>query len=247
MEVIVTEFNESRWSDSGFAKEYRDNADIYIVERNRLTEIMKSFYRFFAGTDQGNKILDLGCGDGIITQQLHEIDTSISAVLIDASGYMLDKAKERLRGLENIHYVQASFQELLSKGIPGGMFDIAVSSQAIHHLTMEEKKRLFKKIYTSLQSGAYFLNIDVVIAQTDSLENWYMKLWQEWIDVKVVSSGKDDVSFQDIVRRYKEAEENKPDTLDDQLNALKDIGFKEVDCFYKYGIFAVYGGRKEKS
>ncbi len=26
--------------------------------------------------------------------------------------------------------------------------------------------------------------------------------------------------------------------------AVNEIGFSETDCFYKYGIFAVYGGRK---
>jgi len=38
--------------------------------------------------------------------------------------------------------------------------------------------------------------------------------------------------------------DNKPDTLEDQLNALREIGFIEADCYYKYGIFAMYGGRK---
>jgi tRNA (cmo5U34)-methyltransferase len=111
---------------------------------------------------------------------------------------------------------------------------------------MEKKKRLFSGIYDSLQPGGYFLNIDVVIAQTESLERWYMKLWEEWMDIKINSLDRKDVSFQDIVRRYKEADENKPDTLDDQLNALKGIGFQDVDCFYKYGIFAIYGGKKEE-
>ena len=50
--------------------------------------------------------------------------------------------------------------------------------------------------------------------------------------------------FSDIIRRYKGLEENKPDTLDDQLNTLRNFGFKDVDCFYKYGIFSMYGGMK---
>ena len=73
-----------------------------------------------------------------------------------------------------------------------------------------------------------------------------MKLWQEWMDEKLNALGRQDVSFQDIVRRYKEAEENRPDTLDYQLGVLREIGFQEVDCYYKYGVFAVYGGRKER-
>jgi hypothetical protein len=34
------------------------------------------------------------------------------------------------------------------------------------------------------------------------------------------------------------------DPLVPQLNALRSIGFENVDCFYKYGIFAMFGGSK---
>jgi tRNA (cmo5U34)-methyltransferase len=37
---------------------------------------------------------------------------------------------------------------------------------------------------------------------------------------------------------------NKPDTLKNQMDTLREIGFKDVDCFYKYGIFSMFGGRK---
>ncbi|NOY65253.1 MAG: class I SAM-dependent methyltransferase, partial [Nitrospirae bacterium] len=33
-------------------------------------------------------------------------------------------------------------------------------------------------------------------------------------------------------------------TLEAQLDALRETGFKEVDCYYKYGVFAIYGGRR---
>ncbi len=50
--------------------------------------------------------------------------------------------------------------------------------------------------------------------------------------------------YDDLPSIYKNKEENKPDTLISQLDLLNDIGFKDVDCFYKYGIFAVFGGAK---
>jgi len=54
---------------------------------------------------------------------------------------------------------------------------------------------------------------------------------------------KDD--YEGSIRSYKEeAHYSKLDTLTDQLNALNEIGFKDMDCFYKYGIFAMYGGKK---
>jgi len=38
---------------------------------------------------------------------------------------------------------------------------------------------------------------------------------------------------------------NKPDTLANQLRALKSAGFVDVDCYFKNGIFVVFGGAKQ--
>ncbi len=240
----MVKFNNSNWAKAEFSQEYRDNADVYIVERRRLLEILKSFYKFFLYDRKRINILDLGCGDGIVTHGLLEIDDSMSATLIDGSEDMLNKAKERLKGFHNIHYIKASFQEILNKDILQKQYDFIVSSLAIHHLTMDEKISLFKKVFTCLHPEGYFLNIDVVLSPDENLEKWYILLWKEWIDERKKSSGVEGDFFDDIIDRYKNNKDNKPDTLENQLNALKDIGFRNVDCFYKYGIFSMYGGRK---
>ncbi|MEC4686147.1 MAG: methyltransferase domain-containing protein [Nitrospirota bacterium] len=239
----MTEFNRSRWAKADFSQEYREKADIYIVERRRMFGIMKSFYRHFPGSRQNNMLLDLGCGDGIVTHELLSVDESISATLIDGSVDMLNKARERLKGFKNINYIQASFQEMLEKEIPEQDFDFIVSALAIHHLTMNEKRDFFRLIYSHLKAGGYFMNIDVILAPTETLDQWYMKLWEEWMDERKATPGMEGNYFDDITRRYKEADENKPDTLNEQLDTLRKLGFKNVDCYYKYGIFAIYGGR----
>src|SRR4030042_4105378 len=240
----MTEFNKSQWAKAEFTKAYRDSADFYIVERRRLLEILRSFYRHFIGNKTKINVLDLGCGDGIITHELLRIDDSIVATLIDGSEDMLNKAKDRLKDSENIRFIKASFQEILNKKISLQRYDFIVSSLAIHHLTMKEKKALFRTIYSHLNDGGYFLNIDVILAPSDALEQWYLSLWREWIAERKSILGIKSNSYDDIIQRYKDNRDNKPDTLDEQLKALKSIGFKDVDCYYKYGIFTMYGGRK---
>lgn len=242
----MTEFNKTNWSKPEFSKQYRDNADIYIVERRRMIEIMKSFYGYFISDNENKSALDLGCGDGILTRNLLEIDSSISATMIDPSGDMLRRAKELLRESDNIRYIRASFQDLMKDTILQKNFNFVVSSLAIHHLTLEEKRSLFRIIHAHLHPGGYFMNIDVILAPAASLEDWYMELWHEWMDERKGALGLEKDLFNDITKRYKELEENKPDTLEDQLTALKETGFREVDCYYKYGIFAVFGGRKQR-
>ena len=214
------------------------------MERKRLLEILKSFYKHFIGNKPNSNILDLGCGDGIVIDELLKIDNSIEATLIDGSEDMLNRAKDRLKDFKNVHFIRASFQELLNKNTTLQNYDFIVSSLAIHHLTMEEKTALFKTIYSHLNVDGYFLNIDVVLAPSDALEQWYLLLWKQWIDERKSFLGIEGGHYDDIVWKYKDNADNKPDILAAQLNALQAIGFKDVDCFYKYGIFTMYGGKK---
>ncbi|MFH2013117.1 MAG: class I SAM-dependent methyltransferase [Pseudomonadota bacterium] len=240
----MTKFDNTRWAEKDFAHEYLETADIRILERKTMLEVLKSFYRYFLGEKQQNTVLDLGCGDGILAHELLKIDGSIYATLIDGSEDMLDKARERLTGFSNTRLIKASFQDLLYKDILLQEFSLVISSLAIHHLTTNEKKSIFNYIYSHLSKGGYFLNTDVVLSPTETLEKWYLELWKEWI-IKRQTELNLESGHEGVISNHKEKEHHsRLDTLTIQLNGLKEAGFKDVDCFYKYGIFAVYGGRK---
>ncbi len=113
---------------------------------------------------------------------------------------------------------------------PGKKFDFIISSLAIHHLSSGEKKE-FGLVYSMLSDGGFFLIIDVVLAPTAALDGFYMNLWQEWIEQRKISHGITGEGFDDIIQKYKQRAENKPDKLDYQLKALKDVGFQDVDCY----------------
>jgi tRNA (cmo5U34)-methyltransferase len=240
----MTDFDKSNWSKPEFSKGYRDNADVFIIERRRMLSILQSFYIHFVRDGSPKAVLDLGCGDGIATAAIADAGGIISATLVDGSKDMLAKSGERLVELPDAKYIHASFQNILRESLLEGPYDFIVSSLAIHHLTMEEKAALFSKAYSLLNPEGRFVNIDVVLAPTEALEKWYLALWKEWFDEGKRSLGITGNQFDGIIQQYKDAEENKPDTLNDQLNALRAAGFKDVDCFYKYGIFTMFGGRK---
>ncbi len=240
----MAEFNKSQWAKPEFSQEYRDSADIYVVERKRLLDILKSFYMHFIANKSNNSVLDLGCGDGIVIYELLKNDNSLEATLIDGSDDMLNQAKDRLKEYRNLHFIRASFQDILNYNINLKSYDFIFSSLAIHHLTTEEKTALFKIIYSHLRADGYFLNIDVIFAPSDALEQWYLLLWKQWIDERTSLLGIQGHHYDDVIRRYKDNAENKPDLLSSQLEALHDIGFKDVDCYYKYGVFSMYGGKK---
>jgi len=234
----MTHYNDSRWADPEFSDMYANNADDIIQERRRLIGVLLSYYGKFYGEKNSVRTLDLGCGDGTITHELAGRFGNTVPALLDGSDDMLAKAKSLLGGVEGARFIKASFEELLSGEVTlDSGYDFIFSSLAIHHLYAEQKAGMYRLAYESLRPGGSFVNIDVVHPASARLEEWYLDTWRAYLRERA-SSGE----FEDFTKLYKENPDNKPDTLDSQLAMLKDAGFAEVDCHYKDGIFAVFGG-----
>ncbi len=241
-DCIMPDFGNSRWSDGRFAQEYRVQADGYVPERQTLIAIAQSVYTHMVKGGHPRRILDLGCGDGLMVQELLKVDHTIEATLVDGSPEMLDAAATRLARFEKKHLVHASFQDLLAKDPLRNTYSFVLSSLAIHHLTMPEKEALFHYVHRHLDPGGFFLVIDVVLSPANDLEKWYLTLWREWIDTHAADADKP--SLLSVPQRYKDNPDNLPDPLHPQLRALEGLGFKNIDCYYKHGLFAMYGGSK---
>jgi tRNA (cmo5U34)-methyltransferase len=235
----MSELEGSEWINDESVKEFIENSDRYILNRKQLFKIMKSLYNHFLLENIRNrqvKVLDLGCGDGRVTQELLKVDKNMKGTLVDGSAEMIENARKRLKNYTDLDYIQITFQELMNEGKIPPNFDFIVSSLAIHHISLNDKKSLFKYIYNHLNPGGFFLNIDVVRAPTETLEEWYLTLWKEWIMENETETGSSE-SFTHLPGQYKNNPDNHPDTLENQLIALESAGFKNIDCYYKYGIF----------
>jgi tRNA (cmo5U34)-methyltransferase len=239
----MSKFEKTRWVDNQFVQEYRDDAGIYLPYRKQFFEIARSSARYFQSANQLMRVLDLGCGDGLFVQELLQSCETGKVVLLDGSGEMLTSAKKRLAGTNGLEFVQASFQDLI-EGDPleRREFDFIFSSLAIHHLTSEQKGQIYRYALNHLAASGLFLNYDVVMAPTKELEAWSMFLWRLWIEGHSDQEGA--ARLRDIPEKYKANPDNIPDTLDAQLDLLREIGFGEVDCLYKYGAFSIFGGRR---
>jgi tRNA (cmo5U34)-methyltransferase len=238
----VANFEESRWADSNFSQNYRDNSNQYLPFRDQFVEVTKLGYEYFISKKNEANILDLGCGDGLFIYELAKASPFLNATLVDASSEMLSAAKTRLSNQENIDFIQASFQEIVDSDPLNEQFDFIYSSLAIHHLSFREKKRLYSYIFDHLSPGGYFFNYDVVLSQTTILEEWHLSLWREWINIH--STIESPNKLLNIPSKYKSNPDNVPDTLESQIEVLRNLGFENVDCIFKFGIFSLFVGSR---
>jgi SAM-dependent methyltransferase len=172
--------------------------------------------------EQLTRVLDLGTGDGHLLAAIGRRRPDAGGVGIDLSREMVDAARDRFAGVEQVSFAVHDLIEPLPEEL--GEFDLVVSALAIHHLPDARKRELYRETLGLLRPGGAFYNLDVVLAPTPELH-----------DLSQRSFG-----FSD--RDPDPSDQLAP--LDDQLDWLKQVGFDHVDCHWKWLELALFGGTK---
>lgn len=236
---------ESDWNKEGFSQRFSQVADIQIPMRARMFKTLLFFYKYHFKEEKRVNLLDLGCGDGVLAYELIKANPCITATLVDGSDEMVELARKRFSGNKEIEIIPARFEDLVLFENFLSDYDLVISSLAIHHLTSEDRKRLFTFIYSHLKKGGYFINIDAVLPPEGPIEDFYLELWKDWIDEM---SGVADESrkYFDLIYEHHQnpLHRSKISSLNEQLQLMNETGFLDIDCLMKYGIFAMYIGKK---
>jgi tRNA (cmo5U34)-methyltransferase len=234
-----------KWDDKDFVDFYTNSANFIVLERQRSIRILLEIVAFHFPSLSDLHILDLGCGEGLITKQIYDKSPNNNFYLVDASEEMLNKAKANLSS-SNVFFRHQTFDGYSASESDDCKYDLVISANAIHHLDSIQKTALFTRIYKDLKHGGLFLNIDAVHPSSAHSEEIQFEMWRNWMNEKLEKNGKESEigKYDNIPSVYKNNLEDKPSGLWDQLQTLSKCGFRDVDCFYKYGIFAVFGGTK---
>ncbi|HEX5195529.1 MAG TPA: Sua5/YciO/YrdC/YwlC family protein [Solirubrobacteraceae bacterium] len=111
-----------------------------------------------AAAEPAERVLELGTGTGETARRLLARHPRATLVGVDVSDGMLAVASERLPG-ERVSLHAARLEDPL----PDGPFDLVASALAVHHLSPDEKRRLFGRIREALSDGGRFVLADVIV------------------------------------------------------------------------------------
>jgi ubiquinone/menaquinone biosynthesis C-methylase UbiE len=114
---------------------------------------------------------DLGCGTGQLTEAVAPFVGHVIAV--DASGPMLQAARRRLSGLENVELRRGDLESL---PIDDGKLDAAMMMLVLHHVA--EPARALADVRRVLKPGGRLLIVDM---QPHDRENYRQQMGHAWL------------------------------------------------------------------
>lgn len=169
------------------------------------------------------RVLDLGCGNGHLLALVLAHCPNATGVGLDISPTMLEQAGARFLGDHRATFVEHNMDDPLPEL---GEFDCVASSFAIHHCTHERKRQLFGEIWMALVPGGVFCNLEHVASPNE-------RVHQRFMDAMGMRPEDEDPS-------------NKLLEVETQLRWLREIGFEDVDCYWKWRELALLAGLKPR-
>jgi tRNA (cmo5U34)-methyltransferase len=205
------------WKETDRVAEYVQNTDTAFPEAQEVYSVLIATQPF--EQDAPLRILDIGSGHGVVAGALLGALPNATAIGLDISEPMMAEGKVRMAPFgDRFGYHVGDFADGEIPEDLEGTFDLVVSARAIHHLSSPNKAKLYAQVYTRLNDGGAFFNIDNMRPRDDYFRAVYRKLGPRSTRPQGMGGG---------------SGTEHPDPVDEQLTWLRNAGFAHVDCLWK--------------
>ena len=202
------------WTEASHARQYLEHrGDI-----PHRTEGYGALLEFVPAAPR--RVLDLGTGDGHLLSLIRDAHPGVAGVAVDFSAEMLGRVRARFADDPDVTVVEHNLDDPLPEAL--GRFDVIVSGFAIHHVSHERKRALYREVRDHLEPGGAFCNLDHVSSPTQALHEAFLATLGVLPDA-------DDPSNQLL-------------DVETQLRWLRELGYESVDCHWKWRELALLAG-----
>jgi SAM-dependent methyltransferase len=235
------------WKDEKLSKRYLEIVRAAIPLAKVQTEVLLTLIRKMR--KKVASFLDLGCGDGHLGWEVLAEHPGAKGVFLDFSETMIKAARKKApRSSKKLFFIQEDYgKSSWTRSVAGhGRFDLVISGLSIHHQTDRKKKEIYRQIYDLLVPGGLFLNLEHVQSATPELQ----KIFSEYFIDSLYSRLRrlDRCITREKVSRgfYNNQllDTNILAPVEKQCRWLREIGFRQVDCFFKIFELSIFGGVK---
>jgi tRNA (cmo5U34)-methyltransferase len=238
-EIYPTELYLSPEKDDLFQKEpwpkpFVFNEDVVNVFDNMISRSVPLYREVLACAahwarayyQTETKIIDIGCSTGTFLELIGRfLQQPATLVGIDNSQPMLEKAREKLLPIQQIHQV-----ELICASAENCSFEnssVVIINYTLQFLPLQVRQKLLKSIYQGLVPGGLLFLSEKVKSPLPQFQETITRHYEAFKAYNGYAHTE--------IERKKEALENVlvPLTEPEQLQMLNDSGFKQVDSLIK--------------
>lgn len=242
----------SVWKDPAQVQTYLDKTRKGVPLAQTQLDVMLRVISGAESSQTQNEVsvrnfLDLGCGDGILAATVLERHPNARGTLVDFSMPMIQAALRNLQEFSrslhvlSLDYSDPSWFDVISSQAP---FDAVVSGYSIHHQPHPIKQQVYADIFDLLEPGGVFVNIEHVSSSTQRIETIYDDYFIDnlWASQLIDSDAQTRDQVAAAYRKREDKHANFLAPVELQSEWLRNIGFVDVDCFFKIFELAVFGG-----
>jgi tRNA (cmo5U34)-methyltransferase len=244
-EAVKDSYQQS-WQGQERAQKYEQRADLVLPKRQEMLSLIVQLIPF--GRDEPLQVLDLGTGTGVPAQRVLQDFPKANIICVDKSSEMMEIGCAKLAEYgDRARFVQADLENpAWNDGLPD-KFDAIVSALAFNLLTDGAKQRLFARCYEMLEPRGCLVFSDRLRAADETVDRFYLDQWMSFIVRQTKEVLDKEVTLETVTARQRSLDEAagvKSATLEDILTWLKQAGFAQVECYWKYFQWAVFGALK---
>jgi len=205
------------------------------------------------------RVLDLGCGTGSLSEAILEEFPGCMLVGVDVDQSLLALAANRLgRFGKRVSLICADLRTESWMPSAGGGFDAAISATALHWLSSENLALLYRRLAKVLKPGGLFINADHVASDCPAVQEAWQQdkarrltvedhgnadTWPEFWQAYAAALGVEEKSIGSwTIKNWEAVEDGMPMAW--HFDRLRESGFTDVDCFWRCYGDAIYGGVK---
>jgi tRNA (cmo5U34)-methyltransferase len=237
---------QQSWQGRKRAQKYEQRADLVLPKRHEMLSLIVQLIPF--GRDEPLRVLDLGTGTGVPAQRVLQDFPGASIICVDKSAEMMEIGCAKLAEYsDRIKFVQTDMEDpAWNDGLPD-KFDAIVSALAFNLLTDRAKQRLFAQCYEMLEPHGCLVFSDRLRSADETVDRFYLDQWMSFIVRQTREVLGKEVTVETVTARQRSLDEAagvKSATLEDILAWLKQAGFAQVECYWKYFQWTVFGASK---
>ena len=179
-------------------------------------------------------VLDLGAGTGLLSELILDRFPFATLTAVDLSPQATEQARMRLGRFSDRVRIQTADYTRIHLPAP---VDAVVSALSIHHLSDDDKRHLFRRVFDALQPGGLFINADQALGPTPVAEQVYHARWLADVKASALAEAELANALEGSIR-----DRNAP--MGDQVAWLYEAGFAIADVAWKRYRFTVFWARK---